>query len=107
MEYRNGAIYHATTSHLARTDNMQRRFLHELDIDEATFFLEFNFAPPCLRRDIAMLGFLHKRTLNQSHPKINELLPMLSDMLSFQIPGHDKKMHNNADKIRFQREILL
>ena len=106
MEYRNGAIYHASSSHLARIDSMQRGFLHELDIDEAAAFLEFNFAPPCLRRDIALLGFLHKRILNLAHPKIAELLPLHNEVFTFASPGHNKKLHNHCEKVAFQRELF-
>ena len=38
-------------------------------------FLDYNFAPPCLRRDIGLLGFVHKRVLGQCHPAIKYFLP--------------------------------
>ena len=62
---------------LAKLDDMQKSFLHQLHLTEAVGFLDFNFAPPCLRRDIGMLGFLHKRVLGQCHVAIQRLLPFI------------------------------
>ena len=74
-EYSNGAIILASHAQLRRLDKMQRWFLHELDITDTDAFLNFNFAPPSLRRRIGLLGFLHKRCLNTCHPLLCELLP--------------------------------
>ena len=38
-------------------------------------FLDYNFAPPCLRRDIGILDFLHKRVLGKCHPSVQEFFP--------------------------------
>ena len=77
LEYHSGAILHAAPSSLAKLDDMQKSFLHQLHLTEAVGFLDFNFAPPCLRRDIGMLGFLHKRVLGQCHVAIQRLLPFI------------------------------
>ncbi len=44
---------------------MQWGFLYEIGIDDAQAFVDFNFAPPSLRRAIGMLGFVHKRSPRQ------------------------------------------
>ena len=106
IESRIGAIFHAASSHLQRLDSMQRGFLQELDLDESIAFLQFNFAPPCLRRDIAMLGFFHKRVPGQAHPAIEQLLPMHSDLFTIAAPGHTKRIHNQHEKIRFQTALF-
>ena len=62
-EYANGCITHAAPSLLDAVDRMQRSFLYELNMDEEIVFLEFNFGPPGFRRDIGMLGLIHKRVL--------------------------------------------
>ena len=54
---------HASYSSLERIDSMQRRFLHALEVSEEYAFTQHNFAPPSVRRDIGMLGLLHKRVL--------------------------------------------
>ena len=64
----NGAIFHASTSLFERLDSVQRGFLHELDISPDAAFDEYNFAPPNLRRDIGVLGLMHKRVLGIAHP---------------------------------------
>jgi hypothetical protein len=55
------AYFHTASSLLNKIGQVQRRFLSKLDITEQQAFLEFNFAPTCLRRDIAILGLLQKR----------------------------------------------
>ena len=48
---------------LSRIDGVQRRFLRELSFSEVTALNEFRLAPLEARRDMAMLGALHKITL--------------------------------------------
>ena len=36
----------------------------------------YNFAPTCLRRDIGLLGFLHKRVLGECHPAVSQYFPL-------------------------------
>ena len=76
-EHPNGCIVHATDTVLKRLDHLQTSFLSKLEIDESHAFLEYNFAPSALRRDIAVLGLLHKRVLVLAHPSFEELLPFL------------------------------
>ena len=75
MEYSNGCILHTTGSQLERLDSVQRRFLHGLQINEEIAFQQFNLAPPILRRDIGMLGLLHKIVLGLAHPAFFVLFP--------------------------------
>ena len=63
MEYHSGAIFHASDTLLERLDSAQRGFLQEIGMSPEIAFVEHNFAPPRLRRNIGMLGFLHKRVL--------------------------------------------
>ena len=43
-----------------RIDRVQRRFLRELNFSEVAALNEFRLAPLEARRDMAMLGALHK-----------------------------------------------
>ena len=61
------AIYHATTSTLKPLDRLYDTFLHGIHLTQYDAFIYHNFAPPQLRRDIAMLGLLHKVTLRKCH----------------------------------------
>ena len=56
-------------------DKLFADFLHEINLDSRTAFLDFRLAPLCLRRDIAMLGFLHKCVLGFAHPALCRLFP--------------------------------
>ena len=84
-EYHNGAIYHASGTALAKLDRLQASFLEELRMTEEVAFLDHNFAPSELRRDIGILGFLHKRVLEKCHVGLVRLLPM---------DQHEGKYHN-------------
>ena len=112
MEIHNGAIFHAATTHLNKLDSLQRHFLHELDIPEEDAFMRFNFAPPSVRRDIGILGLLHKRVLGKAHPVYQKLLPFHNEVFGslnpalhrFQLYGHSREVlrqHNLFDRSIF------
>lgn len=75
LEFPTAAIYHASNSVLDGIDSVQRRFLRELQITAKDSFLNFGLAPLQLRRDIAMLGLLHKVVLGQAHSGFSSLFP--------------------------------
>ena len=81
LEYQTGAYFHASSYLLKKFDSAQRGFLEELQVDEATAFIAHNFAPPTLRRNIGILGLLHKRVLGKAHPVFKKLLPFLNKSL--------------------------
>ena len=59
------ALYHACSSHLDHLDRIQRRFLRELGVSELEALMEFNLAPLSSRRDMAMMGLIHRTVLRQ------------------------------------------
>ena len=65
LEYRTAAIYHACNTVLAPLDSFQERFLSELGISDADALCHFNLAPLRCRRDIAMLGLIHRCALGK------------------------------------------
>ena len=75
LEYRTAAIYHATRDILVRLDAIQTRFLQDAGIDELTALMQFNLAPLSTRRDIAMLGLLHRVTLGKGPPHFRRICP--------------------------------
>ena len=104
FEYAHGSIFHATDTQLQKIENLQLRFLRHIGIDYETAFLEFNFAPTFLRRDIAMLGFVQKRILNDCHPKLKELLPIREyDRWDY----HTHPIDVDLDSINSRREIFF
>ena len=74
-EYSNGVLILAPPSQLNRLDKVQRWYLHELGLSDKEAFIGHNFAPPSLRRAIGILGFLHKRVLEECHPALCQALP--------------------------------
>ena len=57
------ALYHAAPSVLDRIDRVQRRFLREMGFTEVEALELYRLAPLQCRRDMAMLGALHKITI--------------------------------------------
>ena len=60
---------------LTPLDRVQTTFVHNFNIDVIEAFMRYNLAPLALRRDIAMLGFLHKCNLPNAHPEMKRLFP--------------------------------
>ena len=75
LESCSGAIYHASTTTLVPIAALYATFLHATNTTPLTAFTHYNLAPPTLRRDIAMLGLLHKVTLRLAHQDFNTLFP--------------------------------
>ena len=65
-------------------------------------FLEYNFAPPTLRRNIGVLGLIHKRVLGNAHPVFQQLLPFFNDVFGYPRPGHDKQLYGHILDVQFQ-----
>ena len=111
MEIHNGAIFHAAKYLLDRIDAVQRHFLNELGTSESEAFLESNFAPPCLRRDIGVLGLLHKRVLGKCHPIFQSLLPFRVQCPhqcsnSPPLPGaHNKQLYGHMMEISWHHKL--
>ena len=82
---------------------MQRWFLHEVGLTDTEAFLNFNFAPPSLRRAIGMLGFLHKRNLGQCHPLVIAAFPLLSER--GMTGAHDKALFSHSETILYHRRL--
>ena len=74
-----GAIYHATQTALEPLDRSLHNFLRDLQLDARSAFLEHDTAPLSMCRDIAMLRFLHKRMLGDTHGDICSLLPLFQE----------------------------
>jgi hypothetical protein len=99
-EYSNGAIIIACVTQLKRLDKVQRWYLHELGLTDTEAFVNYNFAPPSLRRCIGILGFLHKRVLGKCHPGVAAILAFArSDV---QADYHSKALHSYGDLVNFQ-----
>ena len=105
MEQNNGAIFHASNYLLDRLDACQRHFLHEIDMTEADAFLKYNFGTPSLRRDIGILGLLHKRVLGKAHPVFQDLLPFHREDHGASTGSHSKQLYGRQLEIKFQVQL--
>ena len=65
IEYRTSAIYHASTSTLSSVDRVQERMLGIAGASELEALFVHNLAPLRTRRDIAMLGVIHRAALGE------------------------------------------
>ena len=68
LEYRTLAIYHATRAVFARLDAVQTRFLLQACVTEVDALVHFNLVPLPVRRDVAMLGLIHRSVLGRGPP---------------------------------------
>ena len=79
----------------------------ELDVDVAEAFVNCNFAPPVLRRNISILGMFHKRVLGLSHPVFQDLLPFYNDGHGDGRPGtHNKQLYGHLHEANFQMALF-
>ena len=85
----NGVLILVPPSQLQRLDKLQRWYLHELGLSDREAFVAHNFAPSSLRRAIGILGFLHKRVLQECHPALCQALPFAPE-------GLVARYHSNA-----------
>ena len=67
--------YHGAPSVLACIDRVQKRFLREVGLTETEALLDFRLAPLVSRRDMAILGFLHRVNLGLVSTQVRDLFP--------------------------------
>ena len=63
IEHRTSAIYHAADSLIKRVDSIQRHFLDKLGTTERAALFDYGLAPLRVRRDIGLLGLIHRTVL--------------------------------------------
>ena len=74
IESRTSAIHHAAPSVLDKIDRVQRRFIREIGLSETEALVRYKLAPLAARRDIAMLGLLHRASHGRAPAPLSELL---------------------------------
>ena len=72
IEASTAAIAHAPDFFLAQVDRVQIRLLDELGVTHTAALLEYKLAPIRSRRDIALLGLIHRSNLQQAPPQFSE-----------------------------------
>ncbi len=74
IESKTAAIHHAAPSVLDAIDRVQRRFLREIGLTEVEALLHYKLAPLSARRDIAMIGLLHRASHGRAPAPLADLL---------------------------------
>ena len=72
LEFCIPAVYHCTATVLDQVDRVQRRFLREVGLTEEQALHHHNLAPLQTRRDMAMLGLIHRTVLNEGPPQFQQ-----------------------------------
>ena len=65
VEYRTPALYHATCTTLQQLNKVQDRLLRLAGVADLEALMHFNLAPLATRRDVAMLGLIHRTVLGK------------------------------------------
>ena len=66
------AVYHAAACHLQKIDHVQDVLLREMNLTSEDALMRFNLAPLKVRRDIAMLGLIHRCILGKGPPHFRQ-----------------------------------
>ena len=74
------ALYHAAPTNLAWSDRVQSCFLREIGLSELEALRNYRLAPLKCRRDMSMLGVLHKVNLGSAPPQLQELFPRIGSV---------------------------
>ena len=74
LEYPTPATYHASASNLNKLNAVQWPFLRDMSVSEEVALTDksFNLAPLSMRRDIAMLGVIHRAVLKQGPKQLHK-----------------------------------
>ena len=72
LEFPTPAVYHAANSTLEHLDRVQKHFLRELDLTAQQALEEYNLAPLNTRRDLALLGLVHRTVLGEGPPHFQQ-----------------------------------
>ena len=98
VEHRTAAIYHADVSVLDKVDKQYDRFLAAIGLTRQIALESFFLAPFCARRDMAMLGVIHRCVLGKGPGQIREFLKLKDGSLHpsgrSTIRRHDKQIRS-------------
>ena len=102
IEYRTAGIYHACDTLLAPLDAIQSSYLSDLGLDSKDALFGFNLAPLTTRRDIAMLGIIHRAVLGRGPPQFRkfifpEAFPERHVQTRLSTRSHARRVHEYLD----------
>ena len=109
LETTTPAVYHCTGGVLEELDRVQRRFLKAAGLTEEEALQEHNLAPLQTRRDVAMLGVIHRTVLKRGAPQFQnwfffDTRPKHSYPTRLRTGLHSKQLYDYTDAT--QSELL-
>ena len=102
LEFPTPAVYHCTATTLDELDRVQKRFLRALDLTAEEALLRYNLAPLHSRRDMAMLGLIHRTVLGQGPEHFQrwfflDTRPKHHYVTRYQERKHNKQLYDYLD----------
>ena len=76
IEYRTAAIYHACSTALAELGAVQDKVLEAAGVTEVEALLRCRLAPLAARRDMALLGLIHRTLLGKGPPQFKRFFEL-------------------------------
>ena len=75
LELNIGGFYHANVTALAPLAQVQNSFIKRIGLTAESAFLDHNLLPLNARRDIAMLGLMHRCVHGNAHKDLRQQFP--------------------------------
>ena len=101
LEHSTSAVYHATTTLLETLERVQRTFLRRVGLTAEKALTRYNLAPLCTRRDVAMLGVVHRAVLGEGPPQFRKWFFSAAARHTFptrlQERAHGRQLHDYLD----------
>ena len=100
------AYYHAAPSLLQRLDRVQNRFLRELGVSAEDSIEKYRLAPLTSRRDIGMLGLLHRIVLGEAPSQLASLFPFAAPPGDFTTRLSVRRHERQFQQPPFRTDVL-
>ena len=107
VEYRTPALYHACPSVLEPLDRLQDGLLRDLGLTQEEALEHFGLAPLCTRRDIAMLGLVHRAALGLGPPQFRKFFFPAEQTTQRNTRSSSRRHHLNLWEPRRDRFLEL
>ena len=97
VEYRTAAFYHACTTAQRLLDHILENLLNQLGISQVEALVHFRLAPLRTRRDIAMLGLIHRSVLGRGPPQFRSFFLLETPVRRSRRVWHSKQLRDPRD----------
>ena len=94
LEFPTPAVYHATNTALDNLEKVQRHFWHELGLSKGESLAQFNLAPLDTRRDVALLGLVHRTVLGEGPPNFARWFFIIAEQRHHYTTRRQAALHN-------------